>query len=350
MIRITLTVEQEQALRLQARQEVGRVSERIHFVLLSHQGRSAPEIAATFGYTADTVRYWLKEYRRHGVKGLNDRSRSGRPPKERYLKAIVEAQMGQAPACFGYYAACWTMMLLVGHLARRFKVWVSTSTVRRAARAIGYRWRRPRLAPTRKADPEKVAKLTRILAVLKEKAANVHILFEDESDLQLLPVLRAMWMRGKQRRIATPGNNKKVACFGALDLTGAWHYLVSATKRSTDFIALLERVLLAYPTGLIILIVDNASIHTSKAVQKWLTRHPRLELLFLPKYIAADLNPVEKVWWQLKNVIAANRCFKDLVQLTEHVHRFFADFTPQAALRLVSAQGLVKQFEEALAA
>ena len=333
---------------MQARREVGRISERIHFVLLSAQSYSAPQIGQLFGYDEETVRSWLHRYQQQGYAGLADRPRSGRPPKERWLKAMVEAQISQSPPCFGYVAACWTILLLTGHLARRFKVAVSPATVRRAVKAINYRWRRPRLAPVRKTDPDKEQKLAQIEAILSKASDQLHLLFQDESDLHLMPVLRAMWMRGQQRRIPTPGNNQKTHLLGALDVyTGFWHYLIRATKRSTDFIALLEQVLSAYPTGTIIMIVDSASIHTSKITQKWLAQHPRLQLLFLPKYIAADLNPVEKVWWQLKNVIAANRCFKDLAELTAVTQRYFNDFSAQAALSLVAAHALTDRLANA---
>jgi len=51
MIRAHLTGEQHQNLHLRARHELGRVSERIHFVLLSDRGYSSPEVAdLLFGY------------------------------------------------------------------------------------------------------------------------------------------------------------------------------------------------------------------------------------------------------------------------------------------------------------
>jgi len=47
MIRVNLTETQRQDLRRRARQEIGRISERFHFVLLADQGHSLPEIART---------------------------------------------------------------------------------------------------------------------------------------------------------------------------------------------------------------------------------------------------------------------------------------------------------------
>jgi hypothetical protein len=46
MLRLELNDNEQKDLKLQARRAVGRVSERIHFVLLSAQGHSPPEIGA----------------------------------------------------------------------------------------------------------------------------------------------------------------------------------------------------------------------------------------------------------------------------------------------------------------
>ena len=72
-------------LRQLARQAVGRVSERAHFVLLSAQGYSAPEIGDLLDYDAQTVRIWLKAYQQQRCAGLADAPRSGRPPIDRHL-------------------------------------------------------------------------------------------------------------------------------------------------------------------------------------------------------------------------------------------------------------------------
>ena len=57
---------------LQARRAVGRVSERIHFVLLSAQRHSPPEIGALMGYHAASVRTWLLAYREAEVQSFAD--------------------------------------------------------------------------------------------------------------------------------------------------------------------------------------------------------------------------------------------------------------------------------------
>ena len=167
---------------------------------------------------------------------------------------------------------------------------------------------------------------------------------EDEADRQLLPILRAMWQRfGTQVRIPTPGQNAKRGVFGALNVrTGEWFYQLAAHKRSADFLTFLLRLWVAYPTGRVYVLVDNASIYTSQMVQHWLATHSRLVLLYLPTYSGHRLNPVEKVWWALKGNIAANRAFRNLAELDAAIHGYFADFPPARVLALINC-ALVRQ-------
>jgi transposase len=329
-------------LRQLARQAVGRVSERAHFVLLAARGYSPPEIGALLGYDAQTVRIWLKAYQRQRCAGLDDAPRSGRPPLDRHLTAVIQAQASQPPTNSGFLQTCWTVALLVLHLATRFRLAVSPSRVRRALHQAGFCWKRPKLAPARRRDPRAAEKEAKIAAALADPGAT--LIAEDEADSHLLPILRAMWQRvGEQVRIPTPGQNAKRGMFGALNLrTGEWFYHLTAHKRSAEFIAFLTQLLVAYPAGRIYLLVDNASIHTSKALHLWLTTHERLVLLYLPTYSGHRLNPVEKVWWVLKGQIAANRAFRNLAELDTAIHDYFTDFPPARALALVNCE-LVRQ-------
>lgn len=336
-IRIELTNEQRAELRRVARQAVGRVSERAHFVLLSDKGKSVPEIAKLMDYSDETVYAWLERYRQNGAEGLEDKPRSGRPPSDPHLTGILQAQAGQSPECSGYVFSCWTVALLAKHLRERFKVQVSSATLRRALRRAEFVWGRPKLAMPKRKDGEAEAKLARMNEVMAR--VDVTIVAQDECEVQLLPVLRAMWhRRGQQGRIQTPGQNKKRSLFGGINLrTGAWHYLITQRKRGAEFIEFLSSLLVAYPTGPIYVLVDNVSIHTSKAIRKWLQANSRLDLVFLPTYSGHKLNPVEKVWWYLKDKIAANRCFKSLADLDLAVHRHFAGLTAEGLLTLINS-------------
>src|SRR4051812_19551075 len=73
----------------------------------------------------------------------------------------------------------------------------------------------------------------------------------------------------------------------------------SATKRSTDFVALLDQLGAAYGTTErtrpLVAVLDNGPIHRSKLTTKALAERPWLTLEWLPKY-APELNDIERCW------------------------------------------------------
>jgi putative transposase len=212
----------------------------------------------------------------------------------------------------------------------------------------GFVWTRPKLTLPHKRDPLAAEKTAHLQAALADPHGTV--LAQDECDCQLLPTLRAMWQRrGEQAQIPTPGHNAKRGVFGALDLrTGRWFHQLTEHKRSAEFIAFLLTLVAAYPQGVIYVIVDNASIHTSKAVKAWLATQSRRQLIYLPTYSGHQLNPVEKVWWDLKACIAANHGFKTLTALDKAIRQYFANMTAQAMLTLTNCE-TVRQAQAATA-
>ena len=326
-----LAADQRQALERLRRRAVGRVSQRAHMILLSARGYTVPQLADIFDVGEDVVRTWLHRYQPTGPVGLDDRPRPGRPPRARLARPIVDTQASNPPRNSGLVQSCWTAGLLAAFLAARFGLVLSHGSVRRHLHATGWRWARPRLAPAthapagqRKVDPEAPWKLKRLEQALATAAT---LLFLDECDLQLLPIIRACWMKGPRWRIPTPGQNAKRAVFGALNArTGQVHWLICPRKRALDFVAFLDRLAAAYPVGDIVLVLDNVVTHDAKLVRQWLARpeHARFRLLWLPKYSAHEHNPIERVWGLLKDAVAANRLHGSIDALVAEAERFLA--------------------------
>ncbi len=330
MIRVQLSKEQRAELTQVSRQAVGRVALRAQMVLLSERGYSVPEIARVHDCGTDVVRGWLHRYEEQGVAGLEDEPRSGRPSKDPLVGNIVDAQASQSPRNSGLLQSCWTVALLAAFLATRFGLVLSGASVRRYLHLQGWRWRRPWLDPTSKPDPEVVQKLAE-LERARELADRglAHLLYFDECDLHLMPVIRAMWMKGSRVRVATPGKNRRHAFFGALDaVTGEWHWADHDRKLAVHFVAFLKAVAEAYPTGALYMALDSAPTHTAKVVHSWLETNPRVRVLWLPKYSAHKHNPVERVWGLMKDEVAANRLAGSMEELAAYARRFFADLSP----------------------
>jgi transposase len=332
-----LSEEEHRALKRGVRREVGRVSERMRAVLLSARGYSVPQIAAIFECDEATVREWIAHFEAGGVAALHDRPRSGRRPRATpAARATLRRIVPAGPASVGYAGGVWTVLTLKLYLVVSERVAMSATTLRRLLLALGFRWRRPKLVLPQ--DPEAAPKLWQLAATLLSAPANAVVLALDECDVHLVPTLRAMWMRrGEQAEVMTPGSNRKRGVFGALALdTGAWHYAVTERKRAGEFVAFLEQLVVAYPTPPLYLVLDNASIHTAKLTRAWLGTHPQVTLCFLPSYAGHRENPVEKVWWRMKQQVTANRLYGDVEKLVGAVHDFFRTFTPEAALRLAA--------------
>lgn len=328
------TNEEQRELERMVRQEVGRVSQRAQMILLSTRRKKVPELADIFGVCRATVRFWIHRFNKYGPSGLYDQPRSGRPQKiTDEVQGIVVQLMQEDPQQEGYLATFWTVAMLALALTHELKVTLSLSALRRTLHQLGLRWGRPRLAMPAKVDPEKAQKQWTIVKAAVEAPPETAILYADESRIQLLPLIRAMWhWAGQQVRVPTPGSNTTRALFGALNIrTGQWTYLVRERVRKEDFVAFLEHLLIVYSHQPIILIVDNYSSHTAHLVRDWLEIHPRLQLYYLPKY-CSHLNPVEDIWLRLKNHVAANRLYGSMKVLLETVEAFFSDMTPENAL------------------
>jgi hypothetical protein len=136
------------------------------------------------------------------------------------------------------------------------------------------------------------------------------VLAEDETHLNLPPHVRASWtLRAARPQVPTPGTNRQVTVFGALEMTtGAWVYRLGR-RCAADFIALLDQLLRAFPRApAIVVICDNDSIHHARKVTAYL----------------------ERVWGALKNYVA-NTAVTWPGRLRQ-IHSFFRARSPDQML------------------
>lgn len=128
--------------------------------------------------------------------------------------------------------------------------------------------------------------------------------------------------RGHQRTYpAHTGARRQTHLIGALDWGSDEVYTLSVErKHSGSFIAFLEWLCLEiFPDEPLLLVLDNVSYHRSAASLAMLSLlEPRVQVIWLPKY-SPDLNPIERYWLHLKNLVYANRLFPSLAHLIAHI-------------------------------
>lgn len=331
----SLTEAEDAKLQRMTQHEVGRVAERARMILLSARGFTVQQIMAVFEVVDETVYKWLDRFEAQGPEGLHDYERSGRPPEIdggalEELERLVET----SPLDEGYEFTTWTTPLLRSHLKEHMGIEVSDDTVRRTLDRLEFVWRRPQWH-VESEDPafeERMAAIEEALAEA-EGSDGVTVLFEDETDVRRLPPLRAMWMRrGQQARIPVPSGNAKFALYGVLDPLSGETFTAPYPKGRSDHTESFLGELMERFAGEVVLVWDQASWHTSGAIEKAVAGYDRLRVLLLPKR-APQQNPVEDLWRALKRIVAANLS-RGLDVLEEACAAFFERLSNEDALRL----------------
>jgi transposase len=288
-----------------------RVGVRLTMILLSHRGWTASAVAELLGCDPSTVRRWIHRYNTHGVAGLADRPRPGRPRLgSRRIGERIRRLLSQPKA--------WTIPRLYQRLGRPP---LSLSTLRRRVREVAG-WRRPRLVA--KGDPDRDQTLADLHQQLADLPDGAVVLAEDETHVNLLPWVRATWIaKGARQEVMTPGKNRRRTIFGAIDLaSGRLFYQVTRKAVSATFTAFCEQLLAAYPSAPVVAVIcDNVIIHRSKIVGRWLGKHPRMRVLHGARYSPHD-NPVERIWGALKAYLA-NSPTLTIAGRVRQVHAFF---------------------------
>jgi transposase len=171
-------------------------------------------------------------------------------------------------------------------------------------------------------DPDREAILQNLRALLRDLPENETAVFQDEVDLNLNPEVGCMWMaKGQQAPLPTPGDNQKCYLAGSLHWrTGTLIETVGPKRDGALFaehLDALRRRLRRYKK--IHVICDNAKYHRQGAVVRFLQEHgARVVLHYLPRY-APECNPIERVWWRLREAITRNHRCRSLEELVELV-------------------------------
>lgn len=154
----------------QSRGPDARARQRATGLRLLHLGKKPAEVATLLNVSVATVYNWHAEWRRVGVGGLSDKTRSGRPRRadEAYCIQLAET-LETDPTTLGYGFTCWTIERLRAHLAQITGITLSKDTLRKVLDEQAYVYRRPKhdLSPRQDVQARTTAK--DLLAELKKK-------------------------------------------------------------------------------------------------------------------------------------------------------------------------------------
>jgi transposase len=142
-----------------ARSDESRYDHRLHGLLLVTGGHSCQQVADVFGEDRRTVQRWVTRCETHGLTGLRDGARSGRPATLNTTQwAVLGRDLRHDPQTFGHAGHLWDGKLLAAQLRLRYKVRLGVRQCQRLFGHMGFRLRTPR-PQVAQSDPVKVAAL-----------------------------------------------------------------------------------------------------------------------------------------------------------------------------------------------
>ena len=159
------------------------------------------------------------------------------------------------------------------------------------------------------------------------------LLFEDEIQLRLFPVLRRAWsFRGEPASVGITGRNAKRVLFGTINLRTGHRIVMQQPKLNQEgFQAFLHLLRRSYPGRQIWLLLDEATAHTAPQSQL-LAKALNIQLVWLPKQ-CPELNAMDHLWKELRANISANYQYETIEQHAAVAEDYTLKLTNNEALK-----------------
>lgn len=310
---------------------------RARIVLLAAEGARNIDIAERVGVCVDVVSRWRQRFCRHGLAGLKDLPRSGRPRTfGSAVVAGVKALACEPPEQRQVPLSRWSSHELAAQAVSEGLVdAISSSTVRRWLHADAIKpWRYQSWIFPRAADfAEKAARVLDLYGRVLDGVplgANDYVISADEkSQLQALRRCHPGRPAGSRHVAQVEFEYERggtLAYMAAYDVHRA-HLIGSIAERTgiVPFMELVDKVMTQQPYAsarTVYWVVDNGSSHIGKrSIERMTAAWPNTRLVHLPVH-ASWLNQIEIVFSIIQRKVIKPADFADLTALADRLRRF----------------------------
>jgi transposase len=293
-----------------------RLMQRAKIVLMAAEGQENKDIAEVVGVTRQLVGRWRNRYVAQGLAGIEkDAPGRGRKATKRnsLVRKIVQMTTQSKPPA----ATHWSTRTLAEALG------TNRSMVQRVWNANGLK---PHLSRTFKLsnDPHFVEKLTDVVGLYLNPPEHALVLSCDEkSQIQALDRTQP-GLPIKKGRCGTMTHDYKrngtTTLFAALELAaGKLIGTCMQRHRHQEWLKFLNLIDAQTPAELDLhLIADNYHTHKHPKVQRWLAKHPRFHMHFIPTS-SSWLNLVERWFREITDKRIRRDAFTSVPQLIEAI-------------------------------
>jgi putative transposase len=267
---------------------------RSKLILMRSEGKSYDEIQQRLDISRPVVAKWIRRFRAHGIDGLFDSKRPGKPSKysdsdvARVLKLVTTKPPG------GYTS--WSQRRLAQETG------MSQSKIHRILNEQNLKPHKVDYWCGKSPDPEFESKMLDIVGLYLNPPENALVLCVDEkTQMQALdrtqPQLPLSYGNPK-RLTATYKRNGTVSLIAALSVhEGEITANTMEKNNAENFLKFLKKLDRKYTNKKLHIIVDNLSVHKHQFIKDWLKGKRKIQLHFTPTY-SSWLNQIE-IWFNI---------------------------------------------------
>lgn len=295
---------------------------RARIVLACAEGLSNAQVRREVGVSAPTVTKWRQRFVEHRLDGLTDEPRPGRPRTitDAQVEAVVAATLESTPAPDTH----WSTRSMAARTG------MTQNAIWRIWNAFG-------LQPHRRepfkisTDPFFIDKVRDVVGLyLDPPERAVALCVDEKSQIQALnrtqPVLPMM--PGTPERATHAYVRAGVtSLFAALDTaTGQVITSIHRRHRTVEFKKFLAKIDREVPADLQVhLVLDNYATHKTAEIKRWLVRHPRFHLHFIPTS-SSWLNLVERWFAEITNRLIRRGTHRSVQALEKDIRTWAASW------------------------
>lgn len=300
--------------RLYRQSQHHRVRQRAHCILMSSQGFRMAQLMVMFEVSRKTIYNWLTAWETGKLIGLYDEVGRGRKPtftsvQQAEIRAWVKAEPRN-------------LKLVLNKIKEKWGIKVSKDTVKRVLKSLGMTWRRIRKVVAGTPDEQDYQDKCQHLEDLKrlDERGEIDLHYFDETGFCLVPYVPYAW-QDKEETIALSSQlSQRLNVLGLMTRSNNLYVYVFEGRITSDIvIAYLDKFSDTLHKRTVV-VLDQASIHTSKAVedkcQEW--QQKQLELFWLPPY-SPQLNLIEILWRFIKYQWLPFEAYQDWNSLVQSV-------------------------------
>ena len=286
---------------------------RSRIVLCCGQGLSNAQVAQQLQVSMPTVGKWRKRFVAKRLDGLLDEPRPGAPRtiSDAQVEAVITKTLESKPA----QATHWSTRSMAEASG------LSQTAISRIWRAFALQPHRTKTFKLSN-DPQFIDKVRDVVGLYVNPPERAIVLCVDEkSQVQALDRTQPLLPLGPgrpERHTHDYARHGTTSLFAALDVaTGKVIGRCYRQHRHQEFLQFLEKIDQTIPEepGVDIhLVMDNYSTHKTPKVRRWLVRHPRYCLHFIPTS-SSWLNQVERFFAEITEKRIRRGAFRSVLQL-----------------------------------